>query len=381
MRAVFTLFIVALSACAAKDDADVEGARSLEQWALSPEPTVSIGVVEGDEPYQLHGASSSVRLPDGRIAVVNGGSDEVRFFGENGEFLGSFGGDGDGPGEFRDPSRIRYLRGDTLQVWDQRKRRYSLHDGSGAFIEVRRLESDEMEPFPADVWVYGGNLIDSPVRPEKRGGLVPGLMALPEIDDLVVARQVIVTEQGRLWTTDLPIQRDSSITWHVYELDGTDRAFVRLPARFEPHQIGPDFILGRWSDDLDVNYIRMYALQKPAGSTVGPGLTGIRSAPDRPVTFVYEDVGDEVWPGLTSLPKQMASLQEINYSRNMTYTDDFAALGVDPPDDVRIGFLNAGPRGWTGIFTHLPTGAFCTLTYGRPAPMGWHQGRVICPGS
>ncbi len=379
MRAVFTLFIVALSACGAKDDVDVEGARSLEQWALSPEPTVSIGVVEGDEPYQLHGASSSVRLPDGRIAVVNGGSDEVRFFGENGEFLGSFGGSGDGPGEFRDPSRIRYLRGDTLWVWDQRMRRYNVHDGTGAFIEVRHLESDETEPFPADVWVYGGNLIDSPVRPEKRGGLVPGLMALPPIDSTAAARRVLVTEQGRLWTTNIPAPPDSPVTWHVFELDGTAVASAVLPARFEPHHIGPDFVLGGWLDELNVNYVRMYALQKPPGSTVGPGLAEVRSAPDRSVTFVPEDVGDEVRPTLAGLFRRMASLQEINYSKNMTYTDDLAELDVDIPSDVRVSVLQAGPRGWTGIATHVPTGAFCTLTYGQ-GPMGWHGGSIICPG-
>ena len=76
---------------------------------------------------------------------------------------------------------------------------------------------------------------------------------------------------------------------------------------------------------------------------------------------------------------QMASLQEINYSRNLTYTDDLAALGADVPNDVRVSVLQAGPRGWTGIVTHVATGAFCTLSYGE-GPMGWRGGAIICPG-
>lgn len=36
-------------------------------WMLS-EPTLEIGVVEGDPNYELHQAISSVRLPDGRIS-------------------------------------------------------------------------------------------------------------------------------------------------------------------------------------------------------------------------------------------------------------------------------------------------------------------------
>lgn len=379
MRAVPFLFIAALGACAAGDDVDGDAVRSLEQWTLSPEPNVSIGVVEGGEPYQLHGASSSVRLPDGRIAVVDGGSEEVRFFSEKGEFLGSFGGEGDGPGEFRGPSRIRHLSGDTLQVWDQRKRWYSLHDGSGTFIEVRRIESDPMEPFPGDVWVYGGNLVDSPLRPAKRGGLLPGLVALPLIESTVSAREVLVTEQGRLWTTNIPAPLDAPVPWEVFELDGTPLASAVLPARFEPHHIGEDFVLGGWRDELNVNYIRMYGLRKPEGSPVGPGLRGLRSAPDGSVAFALQDVGDDVWSTLKGLFRNIAIFQEVSYSESGTYTDDLTELGADVPHKVRVSVLQAGPRGWTGIVTHVPTGAFCTLSYGE-GPMGWRTGAIICPG-
>jgi hypothetical protein len=39
---------------------------------------------------------------------------------------------------------------------------------------------------------------------------------------------------------------------------------VALPDRFRPTQIGSDFVLGVWSDDLDVQHVRMYRLDKPA---------------------------------------------------------------------------------------------------------------------
>ncbi len=49
-------------------------------WAISEGPVLSIGTVEGEDPYQLYGVAGAHRLEDGRIAVVNAGSREVRIF-------------------------------------------------------------------------------------------------------------------------------------------------------------------------------------------------------------------------------------------------------------------------------------------------------------
>jgi len=380
MRWVATLTLAILTACGGSPSKEADGARLTEVWQLSADPLVSIGVVEGEEPYQLHSATSSVRLPDGRLAVVNGGSEEVRFFDREGRFLDSFGKGGDGPGEFRSPTRIHYLAPDTLRVWDQRLRRFSFHDVQGAHSRVERLERGD-EPFPGDVWLYNRNLVDSPLSPAARGSLIGGLEALPPVDSLLPVRYVRVTEQGRFWVSDARIPADTAITLAVYELDGTPTATITLPARFEPHGIGHDYLLGRWFDDLDVNYIRMYALEKPDGAPAGEGLDAVRSAPDPPA-FAYagEDVPDEVRPMLEGLFKRMATLQEINYSVNFTYSTDLAELEVDLPSGVRVDFIEAGTRGWTGLVTHRSTGAYCVLSYGANTPMGWQPGRIICPG-
>ncbi len=36
-----------------------------------------------------------------------------------------------------------------------------------------------------------------------------------------------------------------------------------LPPRFQPLDIGPDYILGLWRDADDVEHVRMYQLVKP----------------------------------------------------------------------------------------------------------------------
>lgn len=57
--------------------------------------------------------SAGVRLADGRIAVANGASNEIRLFSRDGQFVQAFGRAGSGPGEFRRIIRL-LRRGDTL---------------------------------------------------------------------------------------------------------------------------------------------------------------------------------------------------------------------------------------------------------------------------
>lgn len=100
-------------------------------WTLGAEPLVEIGALEGAEAEQLYRVRDATRLADGRIAIVNSGSQEVRVFDATGAHLRSWGGDGEGPGEFRDPTSIAPWPGDSLAVWDRRLRRLDVRPTSG----------------------------------------------------------------------------------------------------------------------------------------------------------------------------------------------------------------------------------------------------------
>lgn len=102
-------------------------------WRIGPEPAVSIGAQEGEEPYLLHWVSGATKLPDGRIVVANGGTNEVRVFDPAGQHLETWGGAGEGPGEFLGLSQIARWRGDSLVAWYSQGRSISVFDDSGTF--------------------------------------------------------------------------------------------------------------------------------------------------------------------------------------------------------------------------------------------------------
>jgi hypothetical protein len=87
-------------------------------WTIADSPTVSIGSVDGEEPYQLFRVRGATRAPDGRIYILNASTGQVRIFDDVGRFVTAMGGLGRGPGEFRYPAGLLLLPGDSVAVWD-----------------------------------------------------------------------------------------------------------------------------------------------------------------------------------------------------------------------------------------------------------------------
>ena len=80
--------------------------------------SLTLGSIDGPDHLVFYQVEDAKRLPDGRIAVLNRGGQEVRMFGPDGSYLRSFGNRGGGPGEFRDPVELEILGNDSILVWD-----------------------------------------------------------------------------------------------------------------------------------------------------------------------------------------------------------------------------------------------------------------------
>ncbi len=111
-------------------------------WIVGDEPTLSIGTFQGDSVYSLFQVQGALRLEDGRIALANAGSGEIRIYDSQGGFAGSYGRKGEGPGEFQRPGLVGILEGDTLVIVDSQLRRISLIHPDEGFVGSTRLSDD-----------------------------------------------------------------------------------------------------------------------------------------------------------------------------------------------------------------------------------------------
>lgn len=110
---------------------------------VSAEPTLSIGVVEGEEPYQFYRVMGAAKLSNGNIAVVNQGSQELRMFDATGQFLYAGGMEGEGPGEFSNAFYLRVLPGDSIWVGDFRPWEFEIFDAQATWIRNVRPSPEE----------------------------------------------------------------------------------------------------------------------------------------------------------------------------------------------------------------------------------------------
>jgi len=184
LLALATLALFPLAGCGGRDRAPivgrtdsagitvVESATPLwgpgEAWRVTG-PITSIGTIDGPRESQLHRVRGVARLEDGRVVVANGGSSEIRLYTPTGRWIRSFGGEGDGPGEFRHIRGLQLLPPDTLLAFDDRGPRITLFTVDGARIDSRRLPSLGNPLKPPDHRLPTGRWLDLTVSSEIEG--------------------------------------------------------------------------------------------------------------------------------------------------------------------------------------------------------------------
>ena len=186
-RAAIASVLLALPACASGEGAesvvrDSAGVRIVEtsvanadlpRWTLDSVPRVAIGVLNGDEAYQLDGVTGSVLHGD-RIMIANGGSRELRVFDLEGKHIITGGRQGGGPGEFENIDWLGRFDGDSVIVYDRRNLRFSIVDFDATL--VRSITASEGFFGIAGRFADGGFLISPSVSfsssDAQRNGLV-----------------------------------------------------------------------------------------------------------------------------------------------------------------------------------------------------------------
>ena len=181
-------------------------AGSRLEWRIGPEPSVSIGRREGEDPYLLHRAMDATILADGRIVVANGGSGELRFFDSTGSHLASRGGQGEGPGEFLQLRSLAPWPGDSIVAWFGPRLSISVFDSDGNYARAIEI-NDGSQPWWLD-----------PVAASVRGSILTVLL-LEYADTLVMELR---DGEGGLRTS-----LGTHPSWELYLMDeGTEREML-----------------------------------------------------------------------------------------------------------------------------------------------------------
>ena len=131
------LLVGGLAACAPEGSDVRDGVDALPY--LRAEPTMRLG--NADDPDVGFSFVGSVDVDrDGNVYVVEASVPEIRVFDPAGALIRSFGGRGDGPGEFQQVQRLGVF-GDTVWAVSMGPDRVTLFDRRGNLLSANRAES------------------------------------------------------------------------------------------------------------------------------------------------------------------------------------------------------------------------------------------------
>jgi hypothetical protein len=349
---------------------------TLPAWTPDTSRAVRIGVHEGAPEYELFDATGSTRLGDGRIVVANAGAREIRYYDARGRYLRTSGRQGGGPGEFRYLRKIYRHTADSLLAADWSVERLSLFDPSGEFVRTVPAPSVGGPALPLDIRLEGPFWVATGAWRVPTDGVRRALRRLPRPDGTPAFRFVLPAADGTLWIAERLAIGDDVPRWIVIDSAGRPVATVDLPPRFELYEAGGDYLLGRWRDEDDVNFIHYYPLVKTASA--GPDGARLPAWLRASHPWTEEPVTPEVRAALRGLLRNLVVAQETWFAEHGSYGGDVRLLKLELPPEVAVTIISAGRTGWLGAATHRDGSYVCGMAVGGETPTGWNEGDVVC---
>jgi hypothetical protein len=362
-----------LGACAEPSAAPPATVVSLHapEWNLPAEPSFQVGA-DGGEAYQLDRVRGALRLSNGNIAVLDGGSSELRVFDRDGKHVSTLARKGSGPGELQMPWTM-YRRGDTIFVVDVRHQHLTLFGPDGELIGTRPAD---VHGGTGNVYLHDASVVVGPSDGAAYDGVNQVIARLPRSAEPV--RQVRVAAPDRIW-----LRSDSSRSrWTIVDATPTAIGTLNVPDNFTVYDVGRDYVLGVWEDSLGVQTVREYELPSP-----GSDARTVRAVPRRQ----QANAGDHA--ALRELLDRLQLYQEHYYSRpasEYTYATSMeelsgfappASAGVPPlaiPAHTIVRITRGDRSGWFGVAADTAADAACAVGHGFSAPTGWSNGTVAC---
>ncbi len=272
-------------------------------WRIEPGPLVDLTLSGSGTTHEFYRVRDVKQRPDGSVVVADRGSQEVRHYSSSGEHLGSVGGAGDGPGEFRNLWKLEPAAEDILaldqrgrvtvltpdlgptRTFDVAARAFDLHDLSDGTVVVEAFSFTEIAP--------GTQIIRRPralLRYDLSGARIDSLGEIGGaeevariIDDGPVMGPPLFGGEGHLAANGDVILLGSADLMEVREISVTGDVVRILRI--------PDYPLSLTDEEVAAEREAQYDVELPPGATFPPQVRQfIEELPTPEARPAYSDI-------------------------------------------------------------------------------------------
>jgi hypothetical protein len=162
-------------------------------------------------------------------------------------------------------ARVTATAADPAGVWvgDSDLPQVLRYDMNGKLVAVVQLPFEPVPVTPDLVARALAEQLDEADDQEERDLARQRWEELPLPEFLPWFEDLVVDRAGNLWVRAYQAPGVEIRTWHVFTTDGEWLGAVEFPDRFSPLEIGDEFVLARFGDELDVEHVQIRELIKP----------------------------------------------------------------------------------------------------------------------
>jgi hypothetical protein len=154
--------------------------------------------------------------------------------------------------------------GDKIYAADTGTYEIRLMDRDGRLRRIIRRVWENAVVTDADIQILlDEELADAEDDNERRRIRQDYAEMTPHLHDTAPAFSTLFIDlEGNLWIRGYAMPGEPAAPWTVFDAQGAMLGDVETPEGVRVMEIGSDYILGRWRDELDVEHVRRYPLLK-----------------------------------------------------------------------------------------------------------------------
>jgi hypothetical protein len=159
-----------------------------------------------------------------------------------------------------------HVRGDRVFVGAGDALRVEVHDLDGRLLRSMRAHYDRRPVTDAalaallETRLAGARTDDDRRRIQASFGTSPPASLMP-----AHGSAILVDALDHIWVEGYVAPGDASRSWHVFDPNGRYLGEVDVPREMRVTDVGADRVLGVWTDELDVPFVRVYELFRGTG--------------------------------------------------------------------------------------------------------------------
>jgi hypothetical protein len=154
------------------------------------------------------------------------------------------------------------VRGDDVWVGTGDDLEVMWYAPEGALRRILRVPGADLAVTPADVKAVRDRMLARLSTPDQRAWLAQLFEQAVVPQRRAAYTYLLVDDEGYLWTSPAETVALSVGPWNVFDPEGRWLGEFKVPEGFRVFDIRDGRVLGRWQDDADVEYLRVYRIEK-----------------------------------------------------------------------------------------------------------------------